>query len=403
MSTTINGVRIVDMPDLGAFDASSSIVGERAGSGRFSAASLGGYYLPLAGGKTVTGPVVFNPASQSMVDGAADYDFMHQTPAVSSPANSLHFVTRVILEPGAGDATRYWAIGARARTSSTYQTANLVGGYFQSWRLPGSMAPIWGGITEASDFTGLNSAAVGAATSSMEMDLGTTGLDDATNPSMFGGIGNRHLVHFVATRNQGTDENEVSTGLWFGTNQTRMNSVIGFSLNSRFYQALDTRGAVMPLTVTDPLCSVRMSVGQIIDFNGGPSLTSPPGSYFQYTVAGPDRLRWMSGGVELLSIEDTGDFLLYGNVGIDAAIASGVQLEVGGTNTVGIRTSGAFTTGLRMLSDQRLSFNTTDGSYLQYRAATGRLYCVMAGVDAWSIDATGNVRTRGTITPSTTP
>jgi len=43
MSTTIGGVRIADMPDLGAFNDSSSVVGERAGSGRFSAPQLRSY------------------------------------------------------------------------------------------------------------------------------------------------------------------------------------------------------------------------------------------------------------------------------------------------------------------------------------------------------------------------
>jgi hypothetical protein len=37
------GVRIVDMPDLGAFNDSSSVVGERAGSGRFNALALRNY------------------------------------------------------------------------------------------------------------------------------------------------------------------------------------------------------------------------------------------------------------------------------------------------------------------------------------------------------------------------
>ena len=46
------------MPDLGTFTDTSSIVGEHAGSGRFTAASLKGYFLPLTGG-TVTGPVTF--------------------------------------------------------------------------------------------------------------------------------------------------------------------------------------------------------------------------------------------------------------------------------------------------------------------------------------------------------
>ena len=43
MSTTIGGVRIVDMPDLGAVNDASSFVGERAGSGRFGAPTLRSY------------------------------------------------------------------------------------------------------------------------------------------------------------------------------------------------------------------------------------------------------------------------------------------------------------------------------------------------------------------------
>ena len=54
----LDAIRIADMPDLGTFTDTSSIVGENAGSGRFTAASLKGYFLPLTGG-TVTGPVQF--------------------------------------------------------------------------------------------------------------------------------------------------------------------------------------------------------------------------------------------------------------------------------------------------------------------------------------------------------
>lgn len=43
MSTTIGGVRIVDMPDLGTVTDDSSVVGEHVGSGRFGATALRGY------------------------------------------------------------------------------------------------------------------------------------------------------------------------------------------------------------------------------------------------------------------------------------------------------------------------------------------------------------------------
>ena len=43
MSTTIGGIPIIAMPDLGAVNDASSFVGERAGSGRFAATALRGY------------------------------------------------------------------------------------------------------------------------------------------------------------------------------------------------------------------------------------------------------------------------------------------------------------------------------------------------------------------------
>lgn len=45
MSSTINGVPIGDMPDLGSVNDNSSVVGEHAGSGRFSAPALRSYVL----------------------------------------------------------------------------------------------------------------------------------------------------------------------------------------------------------------------------------------------------------------------------------------------------------------------------------------------------------------------
>jgi hypothetical protein len=48
MSVTIDGVRIVDMPDLGTVTDGSSVVGEHAGSGRFMATALRDYVLAAA-------------------------------------------------------------------------------------------------------------------------------------------------------------------------------------------------------------------------------------------------------------------------------------------------------------------------------------------------------------------
>lgn len=94
-----------------------------------------------------------------------------------------------------------------------------------------------------------------------------------------------------------------------------------------------------------------------------------------------------------------------GALGIGVAPAVGRQLTIGGTSVVAIGTDSmpATTTTLRMADGQKISFEATDAHFLQYRSATQRLYYVVAGVDMWSVDATGNIRAKGTITPSTTP
>ena len=62
---------------------------------------------------------------------------------------------------------------------------------------------------------------------------------------------------------------------------------------------------------------------------------------------------------------------------------------------------------VRLLHDQIIDFNggpalnSAPGAYLQYRS--GKLYYVVAGVDKWSVDASGNMRCAGTVTPSVTP
>lgn len=64
---------------------------------------------------------------------------------------------------------------------------------------------------------------------------------------------------------------------------------------------------------------------------------------------------------------------------------------------------------LRMAAGQVVDFNggpalnSVAGAYLQYRTATARLYYVVAGVDRWSVDGSGNMRCSGTVTGSTTP
>ena len=309
---------------------------------QLNAATAGGPFLPLSNVGwaigNVPGPIVnqggisalhptaellFQRATFAATDGQ-DFHFRRATAFTGGTSANINKTVLVDTGIGANDTTSNWGLTSKISTASTSASAVGLSAYLQTWRAAGGQSQCWGAVVEMADFTGLKSSLVVGPTSSMEIDLGTTDSDDATNPSTLGGLGNRHLIHFVVTRNQGTLLNEVSHGLWFGTNGSYIDSLIGADLGvgaagAMVRQIIDARGFIPPTGVTDPVAAVRMLHDQIIDFNGGAALNSAP------------------------------------------------------------------------------------GAYLQYRTATSRLYYVVAGVDQWSVDASGNVRARGTVTGSTTP
>jgi hypothetical protein len=91
-------------------------------------------------------------------------------------------------------------------------------------------------------------------------------------------------------------------------------SVFGV-LGSNTYQVFDARSAVAPAGYPDPVAGLRMSAGQIVDFNGASTAThagwiGPAGSYLQYVTAAVNRLRWVSGGNEVMSINDLGTLII---------------------------------------------------------------------------------------------
>ena len=95
MSTTISGVPIVDMPDLGAVSDTSSVVGERAGSGRFSATALRAYCAPAI--SAAMAPVVAAPTI------AAAVQQLGALGEITSTAPALMFDLTDSLNVGAGN------------------------------------------------------------------------------------------------------------------------------------------------------------------------------------------------------------------------------------------------------------------------------------------------------------
>ena len=337
----------------------------------------GGPYLPLAGNATVFGPTTFSAAAtfsgpttfNAPLTGTAfgtgigqvpvftnngsglpslqtsnrlmffrttpaandsvDFHFRRQT-AFTGGAGTTNNILLVESILGAGDAGSNHGILSVLSANGTSGVDTSV--YAQANRMVGSTASVWAAISDARDQTGLSTSATGGKVAAAhEFDFRANKADDATNGDFFGGVGVRGPLGFIFSRFDTADTTpmELSYAFWIHSNTIGgtgadpfafVKSAFGFGVNTQVLQALDTRGAIPPTSIAGSIvAAVRMSAGHIIDFNGGPALTSAP------------------------------------------------------------------------------------GNYLQYRTATSRLYYVVNGVDQWSVDASGNVRARGTITPSTTP
>lgn len=288
--------------------------------------------------------LIFQRASSRATDGQ-DFHFRRATAFTGGTSANINKTVLVDTGIGANDAASNWGFTSKISTASASASAVGLSAYLQTWRSAGGKSQCWGAVVEMSDFTGLKSSLVVGPTNSMEIDLGTTDIDDATNPSKWGGIGNRHIIHFVVARNQGALLNEVSHGLWFGTNGSYIDSLIGADLGpgaagAMVRQIIDTRGFIPPTGVTDPVASVRMSAAQIVDFKGGPALNSAPGNYLQYTTTGTPRLRYMVGATEQFSFPDAGGATI-GAAGPSITTGSAVPASTQPKGSIYLRTAGA--------------------------------------------------------------
>jgi len=174
----------------------------------------------------------------------------------------------------------------------------------------------------ASDMQNLPSS-TGGTLLGMEIGYHTNGVDDTFNGSAYGNTGTRMGVHLSLSEQNGSGllPAEISFGILAdGSSNAIVKSVYALSNSLHGYQAFDARGAVVPSGYTDPYAAVRMTAGQIIDFNGGPNLNSAAGNYLQYTKAGTTRLRYMVSSSEIFSIADNGLLSISGNLSITGGV-----------------------------------------------------------------------------------
>lgn len=181
-------------------------------------------------------------------------------------------------------------------------------------------------VSNVYDNTGLSSGTAGVANLlGYEADVYGNGIDDGPNVSTWGGFGVRRLASMVAGRAiAGSDIVEFAAGYQAGTRDgVNVSLSAGFAIGngSNVLIGLDTRGALTPAGMTDPVAAVRMLAGQIVDFNGGATLRAAPGNYLQYTITGTARLRYMVGATERFTLPDTKPTVTGSRAG-NAALAS---------------------------------------------------------------------------------
>lgn len=270
-----------------------------------------------------TGGLVFAKSAPGITD-SSDVLIQRTTSFTGGTLANINSTLRIDTHPGAGDGTSAWGITS-VNTSSSNSNANALGGDFQAVRLSGN-ASLFAAVLEARDQTGLSSLASGSAFGevSLELDLTSTGLDNAANAASLGGTGVRNFMHLVGATWQGVaGPHEIAHGIWVATAQgTYVDSVYAFDGGgggAQIRNALDTRNAITPTGSANPVSAVTMSAGHVIDFNGPTTITGAP------------------------------------------------------RNT------------------------------LTFDSGTGKLFYAVAGVNKWSVDASGNVRAAGTVTGSVTP
>lgn len=329
----------------------------------------GGPFLPLSGG-TVAGPLILNgpitgtgigwdigdipgplvsvagisslqPPRELIFQRAAwavgdgqDFRFRRSTTAFSGgTAANINRTLMVETGIGANDGSQTWGFLSKLTNTST-TGALTVAGYFQNVRTA-NLSKVTALVSEADDTTGNKSSLSGQMTS-QEWDMSATDDDDGANAQRFGGVGVRQLVHAVFAQPSTSVASRYTAGIWFGTQVNgsaaayvdSLLAVQGNTTPTMIRNFLDSRGAIPPSGVTDPVAAVRMSHEHVIDFNGGASLTSAPGNYLQYTTSGTPRLRYVVGATERWSINDAGTMTLSAPLPYSALPAEVSQLPI---------------------------------------------------------------------------
>jgi hypothetical protein len=268
---------------------------------------------------STSGTLIFQRATQAPTN-FADFQFKRSTTFTGGTSTTINSILRIAGSYGAGDSSANWPFLVEGTTFGS--NGMLVSSTIHARRQSGSTNPMWGEVFDVADFTGDDSNGKGQVVG-IELGVRANGADDAANGGSWGGTGVRKGLHLVIARGLPGNpaDTVVSHGIWFAANTASgvgidpgvsFSSLLGVSTGTPIRSFVDSRGAGTVIGNTNPINAVTMTVGHVIDFNGGASLTSAPGNYLQYTATGTARLRYMAGVTEVFSIDNSGKASISG-------------------------------------------------------------------------------------------
>jgi hypothetical protein len=250
---------------------------------------------------------------------------MIQTDVTGGSVNDICGGISVVTQQNLGNTNSVWSLAVVGDNYADSDSGGMVG--IQSTVRKHAGAFSWAIQTVTLDDTGLTSSLNGHGFVGAEIAVRANNLDDATNSESYGGVGIRNIVHLTANRSNASLDNlsNFAHGIWVSGDSAAtkffVSSVFSVGNSMNTYSVFDSRGASVPFGYTDPVASVRMTAGQIVDFAGGAALNSAAGNYLQYTTSGTPRLRYMVGATERFTLPDTKP-TVTGAKGSNAALAS---------------------------------------------------------------------------------